>query len=146
MVWKPLRLVYKPLLAYAYSWVSHGAAPTFTCTHVEEQAVSLAPPNTSWTINDHMMRTTLFFILKRSRYLQVCASMASVEHMQVQGDMGKEGWQQRQITVLAWAVGPDLTWHAILGTGMMWWTNSHTLSKLESLQCWAAGCFPSSGN
>lgn len=139
MVWIPLRHVYKPLLAYAYSWVSHGEAPPSTCTHVEEQAVSVAPMNNSWIINDHILRTTLFFILKGSSYFQVCAFVVSVEHRQVQEDMGKEGWQQQQITVLLPALGPDLTWHAILGMGMMWWRNSHILSKLESLQCLASG-------
>lgn len=91
MVWIPLRFVYKPLLAYTYSWVSHGAAPPSTCTYMEEQAVSLGPLNTSWTINNHEMRMTLLFVLKGSRYLQVCASTMSVEHMQVQEDMGKKG-------------------------------------------------------
>ena len=56
-----------------------------------KQGVSPAPLNTSWTINDHTVRTTLFFILKGSKYFQVCASMVSLEHMQIQEDMGKEG-------------------------------------------------------
>lgn len=91
MVWKPLRLVCKPLLAYAYSWVLHGAAPPVTCTQAEEQAVSLALLNTSWTINDHAMRITLFFILKGSRHLQACASTASCEAHTGSGRHGTGG-------------------------------------------------------
>lgn len=85
------KLVYKPLLAYTYSWVSHGAAPPSTCTQAEEQAVSLALLNTSRTISDHMMRMSLFFILKSGRYLQCAPPRRLVERMQVQEDMGKEG-------------------------------------------------------
>jgi len=91
MVWKPLRLVYKPILAYTYFWVSHGAAPPSTCTQVEEKAVSLALLNTSWTIKDHTIRITLFFIPKDRRYLQVCASTASCGAHAGSGRRGKGG-------------------------------------------------------
>lgn len=59
--------------------------------HGEEQAVSVAPVNNSWTINDHILRTTLFFILKGSSYFQVCVFVVSAEHRHVQEDMGNEG-------------------------------------------------------
>lgn len=83
-------------------------------------------------------------ILTGSRYLPVCASTtARGVHA---------GWRRHQKeeilhymmtgTVNSGPCGgtgtrPDLTCYT--GNGMMWWTRSHALSKLESLQCWAVG-------
>lgn len=63
-----------------------------------------------------------------------------VEYMQVQEDTRKEEILHYMITgtVNSGPCGgtgtrPDRTCYT--GNGMMWWTRSHALSKLESLQC-----------
>lgn len=89
------------------SWVSHGAAPPPTCTQAEEKAVSPALLNTSWTINDHMIRTPLFSVLKGNRHLEVCASTVSCGAHAGSGRHGKGG--------MTTTGGPDPTRHAHTG-------------------------------
>lgn len=83
-------------------------------------------------------------------FLQAAGTSLSVppplpmEYMQVQEDTRKEEILHYMMTgtVNSGPCGgtgtrPDLTCYT--GNGMMWWTRSHALSKLESLQCWAVG-------